>query len=127
MTGTLLDTHVLLWLLTDDPALGDEARRVILHGPAYYSAASAWELAIKSDLGKVTIPDRLAPELRAAGLAELPVTAEHALAIREVALPHRDPFDRLLVAAARAEGLTFLTADRVLLATELPGILDARE
>ena len=126
MTGTLLDTHVLLWLLTDDPTLGDEARRLILRGPTYYSAASAWELAIKSDLGKVTIPDRLAAELRAAGLAELPVTAEHAVAIREVALPHRDPFDRLLVAAARVEGLTFLTADRVLLATGLPGVLDAR-
>jgi len=126
VTGTLLDTHVLLWLLTDDLALGDEARQVISDGPAYYSAASTWEIAIKSDLGKVTIPDQLAAELRAAGLAELPVTAEHALAIREVALPHRDPFDCLLVAVARAEGLAFLTADRVLLTAGLPGVLDAR-
>jgi len=126
VTGTLLDTHVLLWLLTDDPALGDQARQLILRRPAHYSAASAWELAIKAGLGKVTIPDGLAAELRDAGLVELPVTSEHALAVRAVSLPHRDPFDRLLVAAARIEGLTLLTADRVLLAAGLPGVVDAR-
>ena len=104
MTGTLLDTHVLLWLLTDHKALGHKAKALILRSPAYFSAASTWELAIKADLGKVVLPDDFEPALRASGVAELAVTAEHTLAISDVALPHRDPFDRILVAVPTPRG-----------------------
>lgn len=70
---------------------------------AYVSAASTWELAIKAMLGKLDLPDELEDHLAAAGLVELPVTVAHTLAVRELAgFAHHDPFDRLLLAQARA-------------------------
>jgi len=127
VSGLLLDTHVLLWLLTDDARLGDGARRAIAKGPAHVSAASTWELKIKQSTGKVTLPDDFEAALPGAGIVELPINFAHTLRIDEVELPHRDPFDRLIVSAARLEGLDLVTADRVLLATGLPGLVDARE
>lgn len=116
----LLDTHVLLWLLADDPTLGDRARDTLGSSAAHVSAASMWEIAIKAGLGKLSVPDDLPDRIEAAGLAWLSVSSEHAWASRDVAgLPHRDPFDRLLVAQAAAENMLFLTADRVLLGSEL--------
>lgn len=127
----LLDTHVLLWFLDDSPRLGAEARRRLSSADQpLVSAASLWELAIKLALGKVATPDDLPRHIAAAGLGTIAVTAAHAWSSRAVlGLPHRDPFDRLLVTQAAAERLPFLTADGALLASEiLPRVelVDAR-
>lgn len=116
--GVLLDTHVLLWVLTDDAALGPRARaRVEGPGGVAYSAASVWELAIKQSLGKLRLPDGFLDALERSRIPELPVSAHHALGIAGVELPHRDPFDRLLLAQAMSEAMTLLTADAQLLSS----------
>ena len=81
---------------------------------------------IKRSTGKVTLPDTFAADLPGAGLVPLPITIAQTMSLDEVELPHRDPFDRLLVAAARTERLTLLTADRVLLSAGLSDVVDAR-
>jgi PIN domain nuclease of toxin-antitoxin system len=75
------------------------------------SAASTWELAIKSALGKLRLPADVASAIRAAGFDELEVTIDHGMTAGELPLHHRDPFDRMLVAQARLEGLTIVTRD----------------
>jgi hypothetical protein len=125
-SAILLDTHVLVWLLVDSPRLGAEARTLIqTRGAVRYSAASIWELEIKRGLGKITLPDAYLHAVTASGAQELPVTAEHAAHISSVQLPHRDPFDRLLLAQADVERLQFLTADQVLLGLGLRDTVDA--
>jgi PIN domain nuclease of toxin-antitoxin system len=125
----LLDTQVVLWFLEDSGRLGPSARTAIAAAPSrQVSTASLWEIAIKRRLGKLEAPDALPELVVRSGLRWLPVTAAHAWATQEAELPHRDPFDRMLVAQAAAERLTLVTADRVLLGAELPGVsvLDAR-
>ena len=126
----LLDTHVVLWLLADDRRLGPKAREAIQGRVAHMSAASLWEMAIKAELGKITVPDELPELIEQAGLVWLPVTPAHTWAVRTVrGLPHRDPFDRLLLAQAGAERLDLLTADQTLLSASLePSVrlVDAR-
>lgn len=114
----LLDTQVVLWLLLDDDQMGEQARRRVTAAPAVHvSAASLWEISIKRGLGKLAVPDDLLDLIGAAGLQWLDVTAAHAWATQHVELPHRDPFDRLLLAQAAEEGMALVTADRVLLST----------
>jgi PIN domain nuclease of toxin-antitoxin system len=126
MSGLLLDTHVLLWLLDDNPRLGVDAReRITTSAAVYVSAASMWELAIKAALGKLTLPDDLDDAIDRSALRDLPVTRRHALASDITALPHKDPFDALLVAQAEVERLTLITADTKLL-TPLSDAVDAR-
>jgi PIN domain nuclease of toxin-antitoxin system len=110
----LLDTHTLLWWLADDPRLAEQARTAMGDpaNDAFVSAASAWEIAIKAGLGKVSMPDDLVEQLAANSFTALPVQMTHALAVRHLPDHHRDPFDRLLVAQAQIEGLTLVTADR---------------
>lgn len=117
----LLDTHVLLWLLSDDSKLGGRTRELILaQGLVHVSVASLWEIGIKAELGKLAVPDDLPDRVDQAGLDWLPVTSEHAWGSRTVTgIPHRDPFDRLLVAQAALMGFSLVTADRVLLSAEL--------
>lgn len=127
----LLDTHVVLWLLDDSPHLGPQTRDALLAAPALHvSAASLWEVAIKADLGKLSVPDDLPERIAQAGLQWLDVRPHHPWASRSVeGLPHRDPFDRLLLGQAVEEGMSLVTADRALLAADLtPGVrrLDAR-
>lgn len=125
MTGLLLDTHVVLWLLDGSPRLGGRARERITAGEVVFvSAASAWEMSIKANLGKLTLPADLDEVIERSGLRDLPVTRRHALASGHTVLPHRDPFDAILVAQATAERLTLLTADEKLLSA-LPGAVDA--
>jgi PIN domain nuclease of toxin-antitoxin system len=109
----LVDSHALLWWLTDDPALSPAAREAIAD-PAnepLVSAASVWEIAIKRGLGKLAAPDDLPERIAAEGFAWLTISAEHAWQVRELPLRHRDPFDRLLVAQALIERLPIITAD----------------
>lgn len=117
----LLDTHVLLWLLADDERLGPQTRERLVTAPVVHaSAASSWELAIKADLGKVTVPDDLLSLVEAAGVAWLAITPQQSWATRQLTgLQHRDPFDRLLVTQAASMRIPLVTADRVLLATSM--------
>jgi PIN domain nuclease of toxin-antitoxin system len=126
MSGLLLDTHVVLWLLDDSPRLGTGAREWIGRSPAVYvSAASTWELTIKAALGKIALPDDFIDAIDRSGLRDLAFTRLHTLASDLTALPHKDPFDAVLVAQATLERLTLLTADSKLLKA-LPHAVDAR-
>lgn len=107
----LLDTHVVLWWLTDDPTLAAELKDRLDHEPdVYVSAATIWEVAIKQSLGKLK-PDDLPERIRDSGFRHLNITADHSIAAARLPLLHRDPFDRMLIAQARAEQLTLVTRD----------------
>ena len=112
----LLDTHIFLWALAGSPQLKPAARRLIESADAVFvSAASIWEVAIKSRLGKINAdPVELAAAIESSGFAELPVKATHAAGVATLNLRHNDPFDRLLLAQALAEPLRLVTADEVL-------------
>lgn len=109
----LLDTHVVLWLMKDDPSLSTDARAIISAATeVFVSAATLWEIAIKSSTGKLDVnAERLVERISEAGLSELPVTFKHGIASGKLPFHHRDPFDRLLVAQAITEPMNFLTAD----------------
>jgi PIN domain nuclease of toxin-antitoxin system len=117
----LLDTHLLLWAAGDPQRLPKSARSLLKahETTPMFSAASIWEIVIKASLGRADFqvdPQRLRQGLLTHGYEELPVTSEHALALRLLPALHRDPFDRILLAQAHSEGLTLLTADRDLAA-----------
>ena len=113
----LLDTHVLLWAAGLPDRLSTEARELI-ENPATdlaHSAASLWEVAIKTGLGRADFdvdPRILRRGLLENGYTELPVTGAHAVEVALLPPIHKDPFDRILVAQARVEGMTLLTADQ---------------
>jgi PIN domain nuclease of toxin-antitoxin system len=113
MSRLLVDTHALLWGLTDDPALSPPAR-VALADPAnelLVSAASIWEIAIKRFLGKLTAPDNVSDQIIDQGFTWLPVTAAHAWQVRDLPVHLRDPFDRLIIAQALVESIPIITTD----------------
>lgn len=116
----LLDTHVLLWSALEPAKINEEAREAIADGSndVYVSVVSAWEIAIKQSLGKLTLvspAERWLPEvIRTTGFEVLPLELETALAVRALPFHHRDPFDRLLIAHAAHEGLTIVTHDAAL-------------
>lgn len=108
----LLDTNVLLWWLESSERLSKRARQAIAEAEEVcVSPASAWELGIKSALGKLKTPDDLAIQIQANQFRELPVTIAHAIAAGGLPRHHNDPFDRMLVAQAALESLTLLTSD----------------
>jgi PIN domain nuclease of toxin-antitoxin system len=109
----LLDTHALLWAVSDPDALTERARDAIRDGrnEVLVSAASVWEIAIKRAMGKLTAPDDLGQVLTAASFGPLPISLEHASLAGSLPPHHRDPFDRLLIAQARLESLTIVTRD----------------
>lgn len=123
----LLDSQALLWLLDDNPRLGPEARSTITSARGVHvSAATIWELTIKTMLGKLSVPTALSAVVTGQGLLVLNITGEHAEAIRDYPeLTRHNPFDRLLVAQADRAGLKLLTADQVLLGLKREFILDA--
>src|SRR2546428_7126509 len=110
----LLDTHVFVWWLGNDPRLSPRAREAIMRATrVLVSAASIWEMAIKMKLGKLAIAGSV--ELRgliaAASFDELPISARHGAGVLDLPLHHSDPFDRLLIAQARSEQLAMATVD----------------
>jgi len=111
----LLDTHIFIWATTDDARLSPLARDLMLAATeVYVSAASIWEISIKSRLGKIDAdPDVMVRAIATSGFRELPVSAAHAAQIARLphAADHKDPFDRLLVAQSMVEPLVLLTAD----------------
>ena len=115
----LLDTHLLLWAAASSQRLPDEAREMLedAENEVYYSAASIWEIAIKTSLGRKDFRINVATlqsALLEMGLIELPVTAQHAVGVTRLPALHRDPFDRMLIAQSIAEPLTLLTNDALL-------------
>lgn len=113
----LLDTHAFLWWITDDPRLSNFARQIIREASnrILFSAASAWEIAVKAGLGRldfrVDLAELIPRQIAANSFVALPIDARHALQVLQLPPLHRDPFDRILVAQARIEGTPILTAD----------------
>jgi PIN domain nuclease of toxin-antitoxin system len=112
----LLDTHVFLWAVTANRRLKSRAREFLLQADAVYvSAASVWEIAVKTRLGKIEAEAAFFVEaIDSSGFQELPVSAQHAAAVAKLPLHHCDPFDRLLLAQAFLEPLRFVSADSAL-------------
>jgi PIN domain nuclease of toxin-antitoxin system len=114
----LLDTHLLLWAASEPQRLSAKARTLLLDpsNQLVFSSASLWEITIKNGLERSDFnvdSRRLWRMLLVNGYRELSVTSEHTVAVNDLPLLHKDPFDRILVAQARVEGLTLLTADKV--------------
>lgn len=112
----LLDTHIFLWALAGSAQLKLPARKLIEDASeVYVSAASIWEVAIKTRLGKLDAdPHALAAAIEPSGFMELPVRSRHAAGVHQLERHHNDPFDRLLIAQALAEPLMLITADAAL-------------
>lgn len=109
----LLDTHILLWALTDDPALSKRHKEAIEAADLYVSAASVWEVGIKRALGKLDAPETLFDVAAQAGCRQLAITWTHAQAAGALDQHHADPFDRMLIAQAQCDGLTLASADKM--------------
>lgn len=109
----LLDTHMLLWWLSDDPKLPGAVLAAVSQPrtDVYVSAISMAEISIKSSLGKLRVQGNLNDAVNESGFSSLPFTVQHAMLLRELPWLHRDPFDRMLIAAAMAEGLTLASVD----------------
>jgi PIN domain nuclease of toxin-antitoxin system len=109
----LLDTHAYLWWLNDDPKLSDKARQGMadLTAIVYVSAASIWEISIKTQLGKLAIDGDPVKEIWSNGFVELPMTARHADHAGRLPRHHEDPFDRMLIAQAQLEHLVLVSRD----------------
>jgi PIN domain nuclease of toxin-antitoxin system len=119
----LLDTHVRIWACGAPERLSEAAREVLAEpqNDVFVSAASAWEIAIKRTLGRLNFPvDRFDGVLREMGFTELPMSVAHALAAGNLPGHHDDPFDRMLLAQARLEGLTLLSNDAAMSRYDVP-------
>ena len=117
MKRLLLDTHVVLWWLQGSDRLKDSV--VVLLKDAtnevFVSAASVWEIAIKQSLGKLEAPDDLLDLIEQSGFEALSISSFHAEQAGRLPLAHKDPFDRMLIAQARAEGLILVTHNEAIL------------
>lgn len=113
----LLDTHAFLWWVHDDPRLSPAARRIIADGEniLFFSAASAWEIVLKWQLGKLKVRPGaaafLTKQLSVNRIEALPVLLAHVLHLSKLPARHRDPFDRMLIAQSLVEDLPIVTAD----------------
>lgn len=116
----LLDTHAFLWFVSDDARLPAPPREAILEpeNSRFLSVASVWEMAIKMSLGKlrldVTLDELVESEAIGNGISLLPLEPRHAISVAALPVHHRDPFDRILVCQARAEGLIVVSGDTAL-------------
>lgn len=115
----LIDTHALLWWLSDDPSLSRSARKAMAEtsNVLLVSAASAWEIATKVRLGRLAGAEELASDFQGfmlrEGFTPLDITADHAIRAGLLPGPHRDPFDRMLIAQAQAENLSIVSNERI--------------
>ena len=109
----LLDTHVLLWWLSEHKSLSTTAAVAIKDGgnAIFVSAVTAWEISIKRALGKLKAPDELEEVLESNSFQQLPISIRHGLVAGNLPRHHDDPFDRLLIAQAQTEQLTIITHD----------------
>ncbi|MBA2665424.1 MAG: type II toxin-antitoxin system VapC family toxin [Trueperaceae bacterium] len=112
----LLDTHALLWWVTDDPRLSDPARDAIVTADVAVSVVSLWEIEIKRGLGRIDVdPRALIREVsQTKGFRMLEIRATHVLTLGELPLLHKDPFDRMLIAQAIRDRLTLVSCDEAI-------------
>jgi PIN domain nuclease of toxin-antitoxin system len=109
----LIDTHILLWDLNDDPRLSSgHAAIMASDAEKFVSIATLWEISIKVGGGKLQVPDNLLNVIVAGDVELLTIKVSHAMEVADLPRHHTDPFDRLLISQARHEGLTILTSDR---------------
>jgi len=121
----LLDTHVVLWVLGGSRTVSPAAREAIEHAThVLFSVVSFAEIGVKAAMGRVSVPRDLREHVLRSGVQVLRLDADHGLAVADLPMHHRDPFDRLLVAQARSEHLTMVTADRRIAAYDVP-LVDA--
>ena len=115
----LLDTHALLWFISGESKLSENARRLIedATNDKFVSIASLWEIAIKVSIGKMpltgTFDDLFPQQLKINGFGLLPISVEHVSILTSLPFHHRDPFDRLLVAQSMADNMDLLSVDNV--------------
>jgi PIN domain nuclease of toxin-antitoxin system len=123
----LLDTHVLLWWLANHPKLGKKAHQIIVdeRNEVYVSAVSVWEIAIKKNKGLLKAPDDIDTIVEDEGFSKLPISLFHGEQAGNLPIIHRDPFDRMLIAQAQAEGMELMTADKTIAEYGLR-VIDAR-
>lgn len=113
----LLDTHVFLWWVTDDPRISPKVRKIMEDGEKelFLSAASIWEMAIKSHLGRLQLPKNpnlyLSEQMALNIIQSLSITMHHALQVYSLPDIHKDPFDRIIIAQALSEDIPILTKD----------------
>ncbi|MGH2910674.1 MAG: type II toxin-antitoxin system VapC family toxin [Solirubrobacteraceae bacterium] len=108
----LLDTHVVLWQLSGSPSIGPAAQQEIRDADELlFSVVSFAEIGVKAAIGKLSVPTDLRQHILDAGIRILGLAPDHGLDVARLPLHHRDPFDRLLIAQARSERLTVMTAD----------------
>jgi PIN domain nuclease of toxin-antitoxin system len=113
----LLDTHTFLWWINDDARLSNRCRAIISSGvnEILFSAVSAWEIAVKASIGRLTIPGDLETytleQVSRNRFEVLPISLAHALRVSRLPSHHKDPFDRMLIAQALVEKVTILTAE----------------
>ena len=114
MKRILLDTHVLIWWFDGNDKLGLNAREQItnLENDIYVSSATVWEMSIKQQMGKLVAPEDIEAKVEQAGFISLPISLFHAQQAGRLPQHHKDPFDRMLIAQAQAEGLQILTKDQ---------------
>ena len=118
MTQVLLDTHALVWWLEARENLSHKAKKIIEDSKTvvFVSAVTGWELAIKTQIGKFKsagLVHALEREIEKEGFVELPISMEHALLAGSLGSPHKDPFDRLLIAQAQVEEVPIISNDKV--------------
>ncbi len=124
----LLDTHTFLWWITDDQRLSQPVREIIRapENEVYFSVGSAWEIAIKAQLGRMEFSgdpvEGISHQITANGFSVLPIGVDHALQVFRLPLLHRDPFDRILVAQSQRHQLPLLTADPLIAQYDVPVI-----
>nr|WP_294554154.1 type II toxin-antitoxin system VapC family toxin [uncultured Rhodopila sp.] len=118
-----MDTHILVWAISD-PSKLDQRTAAAVASPAnqvLVSVASAWEIAIKHALGRLTFPlDRFEEVLQRMGFDLLPIGLAHAIAAGRLPRHHDDPFDRLLIAQAQTKGMTLVSTDRAIARYDVP-------
>ena len=116
----LLDTHIFLWWILQDPKLSHMSGDVIADSAneLYFSAASTWEMVIKSAIGKLSLPASpetfVKEQLFLNDITSLPIIMEHTFALASLPMIHKDPFDRMLIAQTLYENLTLITDDPVI-------------
>ncbi len=117
--NALLDTHTFLWWVLEKPELSDTAHDFIVDpsNAIFFSTVSAWKMAIKCSIGKLTLPDHprsfIKQQIQINNFTPMPIQLEHGLFVHELPQFHKDPFDRLLIAQSTLEDMPILSADSI--------------
>lgn len=116
----LIDTHVLLWWLTDNPRLNAQCREILTYKPVCCSVVSLWEILIKEQAGKIKIPDTFMSDVKGQRFIWMEVQFNHIAALHELPNIHKDPFDRLLISQAQTEALILITSHKTIQRYNIP-------